>query len=364
MNAEQFLLEAQKILRVGAASAAAYVEARDVLLDEVNAFMTAHPQLSALIGGNPLGMMYDNHRNHIDFLSTVFKFHSFDMLAKTLPWVYHSYRAHGFSFDYFPVALEAWKSAVNKHLPPAAAAEILTVYDWMIQHHHTLIDLSALTSAASEAYPELTDERRTFGAFLLAGNYAGSMKIAESVLARENGQEALYLGLIKPVMYEIGSLWEDDKISTAEEHLATSLVGRILAALYDKLPFSATTRGKAIVTSAPNEYHELGARLLADMLESDGWDVLFLGANTPAQALIDLIRKNRPRFVAISLTIPFSIDRVSGIISAIRNIPELSSVKIMVGGAAFSTAHDLWRQIGADAWADTAPSAIRQVRAW
>ncbi len=364
MNAEQFLTEAQKALHVGAAAAASYVEARDVLLDEVNAFMTAHPQVSALIGGNPLGMMYDNHRNHIDFLSTVFKFQSFDLLAKTLPWVYRSYRAHGFSFDYFPVVLEAWKSAVNKHLPPVAATEILTVYDWMLQQHSTLIDLCAVLPEDPDVYPELADERRKFRALLLAADYAGGLKIAESVLARENGQEALYLGLIKPVMYDIGRLWEDDKISTAEEHLATSLIGRMLAALYEKLPFSATDRGKAIVTSAPNEYHELGARLLADMLESDGWDVLFLGANTPAHALIDMIRKTRPRFVAISLTMPFSIDRVSGIISAIRAIPELSFVKIMVGGAAFNAAPHLWRQIGADAWADTPQNAIRQVRAW
>jgi methanogenic corrinoid protein MtbC1 len=334
------------------------------MLDEVNTGLSAHPQISALTGGNPLDMMYDNHRNHIDFLSIVFKFQSFDLLAKTLPWVYHTYRAHGFSFDYFPAELEAWKSAIKKHLTPSVSDEILIVYDWMLQHHQTLIDLSALPFEEPDAYPELADERRNFGAFLLGADYAGGLKIAESILERENGQERLYLGLIKPVMYEIGRLWEDDKISTAEEHLATSIVGRILAALYEKMPFSSTTRGKAIVTSAPNEYHELGARLLADMLESDGWDVLFLGANTPAEALIDLTRKTQPRFVAISLTMPFSIDKVSGIISAMRAIPELSSVKILVGGAAFNKAPHLWWQIGADAWADTPQSALRQVLAW
>jgi len=364
MNSEQFLMEAQKTLRIGTEAAASYVKARDVMLDEVNTRMAEHPHISSLIGGNPLSMMYNNHRNHIYFLSTVFKFQSFDMLAKTLPWVYRSYRAHGFSFDYFPAELEAWKEAVKKYLPSEAAAEIITVYDWMLQHHRTLIDLSALSPEEPLAYPELTDERRKFGAFLLAADYAGGLKIAESVLAMENGQEALYMGLIKPVMYEIGRLWEDDKISTAEEHLATSLVGRILAALYEKLPFSLTARGKAIVTSAPNEYHELGARLLADMLEADGWDVLFLGANTPAEALIGLIRKTRPRFVAISLTMPFSIDKVSESISSIRAIPELNSVKIMVGGAAFNTAPHLWEQIGADAWADTPQNAIRQVQEW
>ena len=68
------------------------------------------------------------------------------------------------------------------------------------------------------------------------------LKIAESVLAMGNGQEALYMGLIKPVMYEIGQLWEHDKISTAEEHLATSLVGRILPACMQNFPSPLSQR--------------------------------------------------------------------------------------------------------------------------
>ena len=80
MNSEQLLMDAQKTLRIGAEAAASYVKARDVLIDEVNTRMTEHPQISSLIGGNPLSMMYNNHRNHIHFLSTVFKFQSFILI--------------------------------------------------------------------------------------------------------------------------------------------------------------------------------------------------------------------------------------------------------------------------------------------
>ncbi len=238
------------------------------------------------------------------------------------------------------------------------------VYDWILKHHHTIIDLAGQPPEESDPYPELTDERGHFQTSLLSADYAGALKIAESILDRENGQEMLYMELIKPVMYEIGRLWENDRISTAEEHLATSIVGRLFAALYEKIPFPSPHRGKAIVTSAPNEFHELGARLLADLLESDGWNVLFLGANTPARAIIDFIGKIRPRFIAISLTMPFSLDRISEIIASIRDNPDLNSVKILVGGAAFNAAPHLWKVIGADAWADTPRNAIYQVRQW
>jgi methanogenic corrinoid protein MtbC1 len=46
------------------------------------------------------------------------------------------------------------------------------------------------------------------------------------------------------------------------------MVGRILSGLYVKLPLPSPDKGKAIVTAAPNEFHELGGRILADMLET------------------------------------------------------------------------------------------------
>lgn len=364
MEQERLIKEAQESLHVSPDATAQYIQAKDALLDEINTVMAAHPQITDLIGGNAISMMQDNHRNHIDFMATVFQFNSFEMLVKTVPWVYRSYGAHGFSLDYFPLELATWKTAVAGHLAPQAAGEINAVYDWMLKNHSKMIGLSTVISNREEPYPELADERRTFGDYLLAADFHAGIKLAESILARENGQEALYLGLIQPVMYEIGRLWEQDKISTAEEHLATSMVGRILAGLYARLPIPPSGRGKAVVTCAPNEYHELGGRMLADMLEAAGWDVLFLGANTPAEELLHLIRKSNPRFLAISLTMPFSIDKVAAIIASLRSTPDLKHIKVLVGGSAFNADHQLWRKIGADASAQDAQAAIQQVLAW
>lgn len=362
MTKEQFLESAKKLLKIRPESASGYVCARDAMVDQVNAEMTAHPDISALTGGNPPAMMYSNHRHHVEFLSTVLQFGRYEMLANMLPWVYRAYRSHGFSFAYFPLALEAWKKAVIKHV--GADAGILAVYDWMLENHSLMMELAALLPESEGSYPELADRRRVFGARLLAGDYASCLQIAESVLAEDQGQELLYMGLIQPVMYDIGRLWEQDKISAAEEHLATSVVGRVLAALYAKIPQAGTIRGKAVVSSAPNEYHELGARMLADLLEADGWDVLFLGANTPAEELLSLLSKTQPRFLALSLTMPFGLDKVAGIISRIRANPELGGIKVMVGGAAFNMDPGLWCQIGADAWAENPRAAIEQAALW
>ena len=50
----------------------------------------------------------------------------------------------------------------------------------------------------------------------------------------------------------------------------------------------------AIVTGSPEERHALGVQMVADFLEGDGWEVLNLGASTPARDLARLADAERP----------------------------------------------------------------------
>ena len=86
------------------------------LVNHVNNELEAYPRILDLIGGNPIGLMQNNHRNHAAFMITVFKIGSYELLARTVPWVYRAYHARGFSYDYFPVELAAWKHAVERCL--------------------------------------------------------------------------------------------------------------------------------------------------------------------------------------------------------------------------------------------------------
>jgi hypothetical protein len=196
---------AKDALRLRPESASLYLGARDAMLDEVNARMAAHPQIHTLVGGNPLGMMYDNHRHHVDFLATVLQFNSFAMLDKILPWVYRTYRAHGFSFDYFPLALAAWKQAVKNHVgSPEAAADIVALYDWMLTNHPLFVERSALVSDDEPPYPELAKS-----AEVSAPAPGGRLRRLHDNAKRSGpgqGQTLLYLGLIQPSCTRSASL--------------------------------------------------------------------------------------------------------------------------------------------------------------
>ena len=55
------------------------------------------------------------------------------------------------------------------------------------------------------------------------------------------------------------------------------------------------TDGIVVVTTAPNEFHEIGAWMIANTLEGDGWDIHFLGSNTPKRDLLLHLKETEAR---------------------------------------------------------------------
>lgn len=354
---DRLIKEAQKKLAISPEASKDYEEKKDFMLDYINGEISKRQDILELIGGNPLQMMYDNHRNHVTFMINVFKYSLFDMLVRIVPWVYKAYHNHGFSYDYFPAELETWKKAVNKFLPESSAKEINKTYDWLIKKHREMIELSKKQSDFVIPLEEKwQDKKKRFLSYLLAADFEAAIKFANKFIKSPADIQNFYLKIIQPSLYDVGNLWEAGKISVAEEHLATAIVGRVMANIYTHFP-AIKKKARAIVTSSPNEFHELGGRILADFLEIDGWDVYYLGANVPEQELVKLVKKVKPKILAISVTMPFNIERAEKMINLLKNQKNIKS-KIIVGGIAFNLMPDIYKKIGADFWAPDANKAV------
>ncbi len=168
---------------------------------------------------------------------------------------------------------------------------------------------------------------------LLAGNRVQCTEIVEQLLDKNIPIYALYTDLFQRSMYEVGRLWEENKISVAVEHLTTSITESLLALVYPTI-FSAPHKNKSIVVScSANEYHQIGAKMVADVFELNGWHGYFLGANTPVTDLIKYIDNKKPDLVGLSLSIYFNLPVLSKIIDNINT--HFPAQDILVGGQAF-----------------------------
>ena len=142
----------------------------------------------------------------------------------------------------------------------------------------------------------------------------------------------LYEDLVQRSLYEIGDLWERNRISVATEHLATAITESLLNLTYPRL-FASPRLGKsAIVACVANEYHQIGGKMIADLFELNGRRGYFLGANTPVRDLKMLIEEKHPDVVALSVAMVFSLDMLISAAAEIR--AAFPDVPILVGGQA------------------------------
>jgi len=348
-------------------SAQAYRDRMFFLLEEVNRVMDARDDLDRLIGNNPRSRMYDNHRNHAAFMATVFALNNYGMLLSVVPWVYRAYASQGFSYDYFPVHLRAWQKVLEENLPPDDAAPLKGIYGRLIASHETFIALSRETTFLEIPAGNSRREEATvrFLEAVLRGDSATSLTISSEQVAGAADLEDFYQWVVRPTMYRVGEMWERGEISVAKEHLASAVVNRILAAHYlDFVMKSDPTRGTVIVAASANEFHEIGARMVASAFELDGWNVEFLGADTPVEDLLEMVAEKRPFVLAVSATMPFNIEHVSRIIERVRALPVWVRPKIMIGGLAFRHLSDPSGLLGANGYAGDCAQAVDLVRKW
>jgi MerR family transcriptional regulator, light-induced transcriptional regulator len=331
--------------------------------DVDNQFMDS-PDLRRLIGDNPVRMMQDNHRNHAAFMLTVFSLNNMELLCRTIPWVYRAYMGRGCHADYFPAVLKAWQGAIGRCLEPPSAGPILSIYGWLSAHH---LDWLALSQSPSAVPPEgegKDADVETWVQRLLKGDARTCLKLAEEQVEASGDIARLYLDAIQPAMYRIGKLWESGAISPVQEHMATAVVTRIMATLYERMNWPLSGVGRAVIACAPNEFHEVGARMVADLLEMDGWDVTFMGANTPEEDLIAFLVSEPPDLLGISVSMVFNLAKIQELVAHIRERPELKTLRILVGGPGIGGMASVGQSIGADGWAKDAREAVAVARQW
>ncbi len=168
---------------------------------------------------------------------------------------------------------------------------------------------------------------------LMAGERTACADIVRDLLARDIGLYDLYIHLFQRSLYEIGELWEANRISVAVEHLATTITEGLLTLVYPRI-FAAEHIGrKAVVSCVANEYHQIGGKMAADVCELNGWDGYFLGANTPTEDLVRFIDQKRPDLLGLSLALDLNFDNLRRVVERVRGA--FRNLPIVVGGQAF-----------------------------
>lgn len=357
--------EMKQIPSVSALAADEYHQKEGILQNDVNQEMANLRSRYDFRGNCPLQVMVEYHLHHTLFMSSVFRLNNYTLLVRMLVWMYRAYHSHGLSYEYFTYAFPEWRKAVMLHMNHATGAEIDHVYQWIVEHHSDFVQLAISTDYKVFANNNNQEFGNVFVAQLLRGEYQACLALGENYcLTDVDDLASFYVEIIEPSLYEIGRLWEIGHISVAQEHLATAIVNKIMLTLFLRAGLREATKPKVVIAAAPNELHEIGASVVADLLEQHGWDVHYLGANIHKEELLEYLSLNKHCFLGLSVVTPFNLAAAQEIIHSIRGDASICRVKIMVGGAAFRHSGDLWHQVGADAYAVDGHAAIKIAKGW
>ena len=156
--------------------------------------------------------------------------------------------------------------------------------------------------------------------------------ITDEFLADHDSVKALYEHVYRDALYEVGKMWEQNRISVASEHIATAMTEAVMNRLFDRLISEKRSGRVALVACTEGEQHQVGCRMVADILEMHGWETRFLGASAPMKELVRFVEQNRVDLVALSVSVYFNMRTFVRMVEDFgKKFPDLP---IIVGGQA------------------------------
>ena len=193
-------------------------------------------------------------------------------------------------------------------------------------------------------------------------------KVNELVKSRllNNDDPLKIMDDVKEAMKIIG-----DKFSKKEYFLPELIMsGEILRQIFEELgpklkesqQQAGELKGKVILGTVAGDIHDIGKDVVKFMLDVNGFDVLDLGVDVPADKFIESIKEFKPKVLALSGFLTLAYDSMKEIIVKLKNAGLRENVNIMIGGGTVD--ERIVEYVGADAYGQTAVDAVNLATKW
>jgi DNA-binding transcriptional MerR regulator/methylmalonyl-CoA mutase cobalamin-binding subunit len=164
-------------------------------------------------------------------------------------------------------------------------------------------------------------------------------------LERHLRRQAVLLGLpsflehvVAPLFRAIGEEWHEGRLHIAQEHLASEVAQALLTRLVGPVAGN-DGRPVMVVATLSGERHEIGALMVAALGQAEGWRVVYLGPDLPADEVVDAARRTGAQLVALSLVYEEGEGLAARVARVRSGLP--TDVDVVIGGPAATGLHPL-----------------------
>jgi len=170
---------------------------------------------------------------------------------------------------------------------------------------------------------------------LLHGKREKCRRVVTELIHKKADIKDVYTNLFQKSMYEIGSLWEHNKISIAKEQIATAITENLLSLFYPTLFSAERTGHTSVICSVHEENHQIGGKMVADFFESRGWNSEYVEIRDPVDDFLGYLKVKDPDMVGFSVSLQQNIPYMKQLIRKVKSI--FPGVSLIIGGQAFAT---------------------------
>jgi corrinoid protein of di/trimethylamine methyltransferase len=154
----------------------------------------------------------------------------------------------------------------------------------------------------------------------------------------------------------VGERFGKGEIFLPELVMGAEAMKAALAVLEPAVPAGQhrATAGKVLIGTVQDDIHEIGKNLVSTMLSSNGFEVVDLGVNVPAQDFLKKAGELKPNIVAMSALMTTTMPRMAEVIAPLKKGDP--AVKTIVGGAPVTDVYA--KEIGSEGYSGDASGAV------
>jgi dimethylamine corrinoid protein len=182
--------------------------------------------------------------------------------------------------------------------------------------------------------------------------------LAATRAAKEAGTApADIIAALQAGMKTIGDKYEAGDYFLSELIMSAEIFKRALEELgLDKSAADTGTRGTVVLGTVHTDIHDIGKNIVASVLSANGFKVVDLGVDVPAQKFLDAARESGAKVIGLSCLLTTAFPAMQETIAAFAAAGLRDQVSIIIGGGPVNAGLAL--QLGADGAGISAQEAV------
>jgi methanogenic corrinoid protein MtbC1 len=328
---------------------------RDAVDAVTERFYSVHGAAYARFGDRGRQACREDLACHLEFLRPVLEFGLIEPMVDYLRWLASVLAARGVPAQHLSLSLD-WLAEFFAARMEAPGAQV--VAQALRDAKANLLQPEEAVATSEQDLPAPWAEAEEFELALLAGDRLGAGRSVNDCFERGCSLVEIELHIIQPALYGIGRKWQDNKVTVAQEHLATAIAQAIMMQGLYRSQIQPANGSRILLACVADNHHSVGLQMVADAFHLAGWDVQFLGANVPTNALLQHVEQSKPNLLGLSISFAQQLRAVKEVVARLNAAPGSHRPPIIVGGLAVNQFSPLAGQLGADAWSPNAAAAI------